>query len=63
MATVVTLFWERVLRHLVLEDMIWLLLVLETVGLVDLVWWARVNSSDGSGGFIWFPTHSFIVSS
>ena len=37
MATVVTLFWERVLRHLVLEDMIWLLLVLETVGLVDLV--------------------------
>ena len=36
MATVVTLSLEKTLRHLVLEDRVWLQLVLETVGLVDL---------------------------
>ena len=29
-------------------------LVLETVGLVDLVWWTCVYSSDGNGGLFGF---------
>ena len=36
MATVVTLYCKQTLRHLVLEDLVWLQLVLATVGLVDL---------------------------
>ena len=37
---------KRALRHLVLEHLLWLGGILETVILIEVVWWARVSSSD-----------------
>ena len=42
---------KRALRHLVLEHLLWLGGVLETVVLIEVVRWARVSSSDNYGGF------------
>ena len=42
---------KRTLWHLVLENLLWLGGVLETVVLIEVVWWARVSSSDNDGGF------------
>ena len=49
-----TFSWERALCRPVLQDLLLLGLVLDTVGLVDLVWWTRVSSSNGSGGLIFW---------
>ena len=50
MATVVTFSWERALCHLLLEVLLWLGVVVKTVGLVVLGWWVRLYSPDGGEG-------------
>ena len=50
MATVVTFSWERALRRLLLEVLLWLGVVVETVGWVVLGWWVRLYSPDGGEG-------------
>ena len=61
MATVVIFSWERAMRHLVLENLLWVGLVLETVELVNLSRLAQVYSSNDDEEFFGFITHFFMV--
>ena len=49
------------MRHLVLENLLWLGLVLETVELVNLSRLAQVYSSNDDEEFFGFITHFFMV--